>query len=236
MSKDLGKIGVYCSCGKPLRCQKYQDAEEGIERIGSIYCSDCISAFSSLADILLKDAEKLQNQADMHTISIDNSNSSSNSDDNAYVFGTSTNNETKYQLNYEDIISKVMESMIEVLKREFLHFGQANIKDPITEDEKINLYNFFVYCLGLKELDTTDGEPAFDMTEIQKKARDHAESVYEHKNLDFLEEAMGLANGNLKEYVEDTYDDSDEAQELEELSYDIIDEAYNKLREQYNKF
>ena len=74
------------------------------------------------------------------------------------------------------------------------------------------------------------------MTEIQKKARDHAESVYEHKNLDFLEEAMGLANGNLTEYVEDTYDDSDEAQELEELSYDIIDEAYNKLREQYNKF
>ena len=99
MSKDLGKIGVYCSCGKPLRCRKYPDAEEGIEQIGSIYCSDCISASSSLADILLKDAEKLQNQADMHTISIDNSNSSSNSDDNAYVLGTSTNNETKYQVS-----------------------------------------------------------------------------------------------------------------------------------------
>ena len=155
MSKDLGKIGVKCDfCWKPLRCTKYPDAEEGIEQKKRILCAKCAAPN---IEHLEKISNQLQDQADMHTISIDNSNSSSNSDDNAYVFGTSTNKEKKYQVNYEDIISKVMESMLEVLKREFLHFGQANIKDPITEDEKINLYNFFVYCLGLKELDTTDG-------------------------------------------------------------------------------
>jgi hypothetical protein len=238
MSKDFGKIGIKCDfCWKPLKCRKYPDAEEGIEQKENILCANCAAPH---IEHLERMANQLQDQQEGHTISIDNSNSSSESEDNAYVFGKSASNEiineSNYQVNYEDITSKVMQSMLEVLEREFPHFIQANIKDPITEDEKINLYNFFVYCLGLKEMDTTDGEPAFDMTETQKKARDHAESVYEHKNLDFLEEAMDLANGTLTEYVEDTYDDSEEAQELEELSYDLIDEAYHKLRELYNKF
>ena len=116
-------------------------------------------------------------------------------------------------MEYHEIQSIVTEEMLRVLKVDFPHFLEINLKETITEKEKEKLFSFFAYCLGLKELDMTDGEPDFEMTEIQQEARSQVEAIYENNNIEFLEYPMDLANDNLVEYVEDSYDDSKEARE-----------------------